>query len=113
MVSLSTGWGAPKRDGRWVVPSRLSIEVAAGSMVLDCTRAQISHRVVHIDVQVRSGTFKLTVGDGMTADINRVSTRSGTARSKVDAVPDARFPHFVVSGAVGSGSLVVRRALFG
>ncbi|MEJ7651398.1 MAG: DUF1707 domain-containing protein [Nakamurella sp.] len=113
VVTLSTGWATLKRDGRWVVPARLSVEVSAGSMVLDCTQAQIPHRVVSIGVSVRSGSFKLILGPGMTADINGISLKSGTARSKVDAVPDQMQPHFVLSGTVGSGSLIVRRPLFG
>lgn len=112
VVTLATGWGTVKRDGRWSVPDRLNVEVGSGSAVLDCTQAQIPHRVVAIDLQVRSGTFKLILAPGMTADIDGVTTRSGTARSKVDAVPDPSSVHFVLAGSVGSGTLVVRRPLF-
>lgn len=112
VVTLSTGWGTVKRDGRWAVPPRLSVEVGSGSAVLDCTEALVPHRVVTIDVRVKSGTLKVILAPGMTADVDGVRTRSGTARSKVDAVPDPLHPHFVLSGSVGSGTLVVRRPLF-
>lgn len=100
------------RDGRWPVPARLSVEVRSGTALLDFSQAQIPYRVVTIDVRVKSGTVKLILAPGMTADIDGVSTRSGTARSKVNAIPDPSYVHFVLSGTVGSGTLVVRRPLF-
>lgn len=112
VLEVSTGWGTIKRDGRWVVPPHLRVKVGAGTVVLDCTQAHLVQRVVTIEVEVRSGTCKLILAPGMTADINGVATRSGTARSKVDAVPDPIAPHFVLRGTVGSGTLVVRRPLF-
>lgn len=112
VVTLSTGWGTVRRDGRWPVPAGLHVEVGSGTALLDCTEAQIPHRVVTVDVRVKSGTVKLILAPGMTADIDGVRTRSGSARSKVDAIPDPQYPHFVLSGTVGSGTLVVRRPLF-
>lgn len=112
VMVLATGWGTVKRDGRWAVPARLRVEVGSGTAVLDCTQAVVAHRVVTIEVAVKSGTCKLILAPGMTADIDGVATRSGSARSKVDAVPDLLAPHFVLSGTVGSGTLVVRRPLF-
>lgn len=111
-VVLSVGWGTLKRDGRWSVPQRLTVEVGAGTIVLDCTEAVVPP-YVDLQVAVRSGTLKVILAPGMTADINGVSARSGSARSKVDGVADARYPHFVVRGTVGAGTVLVRRPRFG
>ncbi len=111
-IVLSVGWGTLRRDGRWSVPARLAVEIGPGTAILDCSQAVVP-AVVDLRVTVKSGTLKLIVGQGMTADINGVTARSGTARSKVDGVADPRYPHFVLHGTVGAGTVVVRRSRSG
>lgn len=106
---LKTGSGSVKRQGPWVLPPALANEVASGSVLLDCTEAVVEYSPVTIGVTVRSGTVKILLPDGATADINRVQTRTGTAKSQVGGVPTPEQLHVVISGTVGSGTVVVRR----
>jgi len=112
VVVLRTASGSLKRRGRWLLPERLAVEVGSGSVTLDCTEALIACSPVTIAVTVRSGSIKILVPEGLTADIDRVQTKNGSARSKVASVPTGSHPHLVLTGTVGSGSVVVRRPYF-
>lgn len=113
---LSTSSGHLKREGRWVLPPELQVEVGSGRVILDCTQAEIVSAEVTITVTVRSGLVLLLLPRAATANIDGVRTRTGSARTKVAAVPVPGVLHLVVRGTVGSGRVVVReprKKLFG
>src|SRR6516164_4664083 len=55
MVRIDCGSGHARRDGRWVVPSRMEVRVTSGSVRLDFTEAAITQPTLRIDAEVHSG----------------------------------------------------------
>lgn len=105
---LSTTSGSLRREGRWVLPPALRIEVGSGRVILDCTEAELVSARVTLTVSLRSGLILVRVPDGTTADIDGVRTRSGSAKSQVPAVAVPGRLHLVIRGEVQSGRLRVR-----
>ena len=75
-----------------------------------CGTPSSSHRVVQIHLDTQAGSTTIVLPPGATADIDRVTTQSGTARLKVPSAPEpgSTAPHVVVTGSTVAGSLVVR-----
>jgi Domain of unknown function (DUF1707) len=108
-AELRTLASSLKRQGRWVVPQRLSVTARAGSVKLDFTDAVLSHHVVEIDLNVTAGSTVLVLPPGATADIDGVEMIAGNAKAKVPTDAHAASGrHFVVRGSQRAGSLVVR-----
>jgi hypothetical protein len=109
-AELRTFASGLKRQGRWVVPRRLSVTATAGSVKLDFTDAVLPHHVVEIDLSVSAGSTVLVLPPGATADIDSVELIAGSAKAK--GVPTSSLAgadrHFVVRGSQRAGSLVVR-----
>ena len=112
-VILQATVGSIKRDGDWIVPAWLEVRLGSGSIVLNCVQARFASAVTAIDITLGSGSIKVLVGPGVTADLDRVTVGSGSARSRVPAAPIAGRPHMILAGTVKSGSLAVRRPFFG
>lgn len=110
VVELRNQAGQLRRKGRWAVPRRLVVRSRAGQVRLDLRHAVFSHRVVQIHLDTQAGSTTIVLPPGATADIDRVSTQSGTARLKVPSAPEpgSTAPHVVVTGSTVAGSLVVR-----
>lgn len=108
VLVLRTRSGRIKRQGAWLLPARLSLEVTSGSVLLNLGEAVMQHPVVMIEVSLNSGSIKLLVPDGVTADVDRVATRTGWVRSTVPSVPTGNGVHLVLSGSVGSGVVRIR-----
>jgi hypothetical protein len=108
-TELRTTASSLKRQGRWVVPRRLSVTARAGSVKLDFTEAVLPHHVVEIDLNVTAGSTVLVLPPGATADVDSVEMIAGSAKAKVPpSSPAGSGHHFVVSGSQRAGSLVVR-----
>jgi hypothetical protein len=109
-AELRTTASGLKRQGRWVVPRRLSITARAGSVKLDFTDAILPHHVVEIDLNVSAGSTILVLPPGASVDFDNVELIAGSAKAK--GVPTTSVPgadrHFVIRGAQRAGSLVVR-----
>ena len=56
LIRIESRSGSASRDGRWVVPKRMEIRVASGSVRLDFTEAVITQPVLRIDAEVSSGS---------------------------------------------------------
>jgi len=98
-----------RRDGRWVLPRRMEIEVHSGHVTLDFTDAVINQPSLEIDAEVHSGTLTLITRPGITVDTDDVAVSSGTV--KVRAPWDPAAPAILrvqVTGKVGSGSITAR-----
>ena len=106
---IDCGSSSVKRDGPWVVPKRMEVRVASGSVILDFTNAVITQPTLPIDAEVRSGSLTLITKPGIVVDTDDVSVRYGA--TKVQAPWDATAPVILriqVSGTVGSGVIVAR-----
>lgn len=77
LVRVQVGSGQAKRDGRWVVPRRMEVQVTSGHVLLDFTRAVITAPVMELDAEVRSGHLIILTRPGITVDASEVAVRSG------------------------------------
>jgi hypothetical protein len=109
MLRIETHSTTARRDGRWLVPQRMELRVASGSVTLDFTEAVITWPSLEIDAEVRSGAVTLVTKPGIVVDADDVAIRSGNV--KVDAPWGADVPVLLrisVSGQVGSGTIRAR-----
>jgi len=101
--------GSTRRDGRWLVPQRLEVRVASGSVTLDFTEAVISQPSLLIDAKVASGTLTLVTRPGVVVNADEVAVSSGSVKVKAPWGPDVPVILRVgVSGKVASGSIKAR-----
>ncbi len=101
--------GHTSRDGNWVVPRRLEVKVSSGHVRLDLTQAVITHPVLDIDAEVRSGHLSIITKPGIAVDADDVQVRSGHVRIKSPWGLSAPVTLRVnVCGVVGSGHLSAR-----
>jgi hypothetical protein len=109
LVRLEAASGSARRDGAWVVPKRMEVRVASGSIVLDFTTAVIAEPRLQIEADVSSGSLTLVTRPGVIVDTGEVSVRSGT--TKVREHPGPPVPAVLrieVTGRVGSGTIKAR-----
>jgi hypothetical protein len=109
LVRIECGSSHTIRDGRWVVPRRMEVNVASGSVKLDFTQAVITDGVLHIDADVHSGHLILLTKPGIIVDTDEVAVRSGHVRSPTPWKPDVpEILRIEISGSVRSGHLQAR-----
>jgi hypothetical protein len=109
MVRINCTSGHAAREGRWVVPRRMEVKVTSGSVKLDLTDAIITHHVLDIAAEVRSGHLRLITKPGIAIDADEVAVRSGNV--KIKAPWGAGVPVTLqvnISGRVGSGNILAR-----
>jgi len=109
LVRIDCGSGAARRNGQWLVPQRMEINVASGSVKLDLTRAVISSPTLQLDIDVHSGSLLLVTRPGIVVDTDDVAVRSGSVGVKAHRHHDVPVVLRVqVSGKVASGSFKAR-----
>jgi hypothetical protein len=109
LVKIDCGSGTARRDGQWIVPQRMEINVASGSVKLDLTEAVISSPTLQLDIDVRSGSFLVVTRPGIVVDTDDVAVRSGSVGVKTHRRRDVPVVLRVqVSGKVASGSFKAR-----
>lgn len=108
LVRIECRSGSTQREGRWLVPQRMEVRVASGTVKLDFTQALISEPVLRIDAEVKSGSLRLITKPGVVVDADEVSVRSGNVKVRTpwgdEVAPTLRI---LVSGTVRSGNIVV------
>ena len=76
-------FGRERRDGRWVVPERLTVTAVFGEVVLDLRQAILQSQRVTVLATVLGGTLQLIVPEGVvvettgTAVLSRQSGQTG------------------------------------
>jgi hypothetical protein len=106
IVQINCTSGHMARDGRWVVPRRIELKVTSGHVKLDLTQAIITHRVLDIQADVRSGHLRIVTKPGIAVDADEVEVRSGHVGVKAPWGLDVPVALQVnVSGRVGSGHI--------
>jgi hypothetical protein len=109
LVKIECGSGTARRDGQWIVPQRMEIDVASGSVKLDLTEAVISSPTLQLDIDVRSGSLLLVTRPGIVVDTDDVAVRSGSVGVKTHRRRNVPVVLRVqVSGKVASGSFKAR-----
>ncbi len=109
LVRIECRSSVTNRDGPWVVPQRMEVEVTSGSVTLDFTEAVITQPTLQIDAEVRSGSLTLITKPGVVVDTDDVSVHSGV--TKVSGTPASGVPVILrvqVSGTVWSGAINAR-----
>jgi hypothetical protein len=115
LVRIQTHSGTARRDGAWVVPQAMDVQVTSGSVILDFTNAEIAVPVLKIHTEVKSGSVRLVTKPGIVVDTDDVSIRSGSTKVRTPWGHDHPVALRVeVSGSVGSGSFTAgpRRRTF-
>jgi Domain of unknown function (DUF1707) len=111
LARIKCGSGSAKRDGSWVVPRRLDIDVGSGAVRLDFRQAVIAMPELRIDARIASGTLTLITRPGIVVDADDLTVSSGSVKVVPPAGPDAPVELRVkVSGRVGNGSVCARPA---
>lgn len=72
--------GSLKRQGEWIVPTRLSLVRRMGSVELDLTRARFAGPIVVIELDMKFGSVDIRLPDGASASIDDVEVVVGSAR---------------------------------
>jgi hypothetical protein len=104
LVRIECGGSSARRDGRWVVPRRMEIRVASGSVLLDFTEAVITEPTLRIHAEVSSGMLTLITKPGIVVDTDDMSVRYGAVNVQQPEGPEAPvLLNIHVSGKVGSG----------
>jgi hypothetical protein len=116
LTSIQCGSGHARRDGRWVVPRRIKVDVASGSVVLDFTVAVITGRALRIEADVRNGRLELVTRPGIVVDADDMTIGSGSVKTPTPWGPHVpEILRIEVSGRVRNGSITARppRRTFG
>jgi hypothetical protein len=106
VVRISMTSGHTEKVGSWVVPRRMEVKVTSGHVRLDLTEAVITHPVLDIEAEVRSGHLLIVTKPGIAVDTDDVQVRSGHVAVKApwgQAVPVTLQVN--ISGRVGSGHI--------
>jgi hypothetical protein len=109
VVRISMTSGQTERVGSWVVPRRMEVKVTSGHVRLDLTEAVITHPVLDIEAEVRSGNLLIVTKPGIAVDADDVQVRSGSVAVKAPwglSVPVTL--QINISGRVGSGHIKAR-----
>ena len=114
LVALKIAHGVIKRDGRWVVPRRLTVEARHGSVAIDFSAAVISQPTLDLEISVGHGNIVLTVPPGVVVDVDSVAVGHGVIRQRVRHDPGVEVRLLVTaSGSLRHGNLIVRAARTG
>jgi len=109
IVKISCASGHAARNGRWIVPRRMEVKVTSGHVKLDLTEAVITHPVLDIAAEVRSGHLMIVTRPGIAVDTDDVQVRSGHVGVKTPWGNDVPVALRVnLSGKVGSGHISAR-----
>jgi len=109
VIRLHVTSGHAKREGQWVVPSRMDLSATSGHIRVDFTQALITKPTLHIHADVTSGHITLITKPGIVVDADDVFVTSGRVKVLAPWGPDvpARL-RIDVAGSCGSGRIVAR-----
>src|SRR3954467_12927659 len=80
-VELRGVLGSLKRQGEWIVPTRLALHRRMGSVDLDLTRARFAGPMVVVELHMRFGGLALRLPDGPSSSIDDVEVIVGSAHA--------------------------------
>jgi Domain of unknown function (DUF1707) len=109
LVRIDCHSGSARRDGRWLVPRRLEVEVTGGSVTLDFTEAVTWWPSLQLEVAVRGGSLRLVTRPGILVSTDDLAVRAGSVKVRAPWGPEVpvRF-RIDASGRVTSGSFTAR-----
>lgn len=107
-VELRGVMGSLKRQGEWVVPTRLALVRRVGSIDLDLTQARFAGSMVVIELDLKFSSLELRLPEGASASIDDVEVAVGSARDHRKDAPGEGNPHVILTGRVQFGSVDIR-----
>jgi hypothetical protein len=107
-VELRGVMGSLKRQGEWVVPTRLALVRRVGSIDLDLTQARFAGSMVVIELDLKFSSLELRLPEGASASIDDVEVAVGSARDHRKDAPGEGNPHVILTGRVHFGSVDIR-----
>jgi Domain of unknown function (DUF1707) len=107
-VELRGVLGSLKRQGEWVVPTRLVLVRRMGSIDLDLTKARFAGPIVVIELDVKFGSVDIRLPAGASASIDDVEVTVGHARDHRKDAPADGSPHVILTGRSVCGSIDIR-----
>ncbi len=106
VVRILRKGGGARRSGRWAVPKRMEIKVAGGNVRLDFTEAVITSPVLHVDADLRGGSFVVITRPGVVVDADDVEMIGGRAKIHDPGGPQPSADLRVeISGQIRGGNL--------
>lgn len=94
-----------KRTGRWVVPSKVSVEARASGVKLDLTEAVITSPTVEVSLAVKSSSVTVVLPPGASASLDQLELASSSTKTRV---PESGGLHVVIRGYAKSSTVKVR-----
>ncbi len=107
-VELRGVLGSLKRQGEWIVPTRLALHRRMGSVDLDLTGPASPGPIVVIELDMKFGGLDLRLPDGASASIDDVEVNVGSAHDHRRDAPAEGNPHVILTGKVVCGSVDIR-----
>ena len=83
-------FGRERRDGRWVVPERLTVSAVFGEVVLDMREALLQSHRITVLATLMGGTLQLIVPDGVAVETTGTAVLSTAGAARRDAGPARR-----------------------
>jgi hypothetical protein len=80
------------RDGRWLVPRRMEVQVTSGSVTLDFTEAVTSWPLLQLEVAVRGGSLLLVTRPGILVSTDDLAVRASSVKVRAPR-PERRGLH--------------------
>jgi Domain of unknown function (DUF1707) len=108
-VRIDCHSSSTRRDGPWMVPRRMEVQVTGGSVTLDFTEAVTWWPSLQLDVAVRAGSLRLVTRPGILVITDDLAVHSSSVKVRAPWDPGVpvRF-RIDVAGTVASGSLKAR-----
>lgn len=109
-LTMSAGWSAEKRSGRWDIPPYLRLQAGLSAVKMDCRQATPSSDVIDVEVGVGASNIVVVLPEGWGVNTDRLGKGIGNIKVKVPRAASAGSPTLVLHGQLGVGSLIVRHA---
>ncbi|MEU3600028.1 DUF1707 domain-containing protein [Streptomyces sp. NPDC006798] len=109
VAEIGAAGGRIRRTGAWKVPRTLKVASAFGRVRLDLSRAVIDHPVIDIELQIGTGSARITVPRDAVVDLGGLTTGWKDVRYKPRAAK-GKGPTIRITGAMGMGRLKIRHA---
>ncbi|ORB25978.1 hypothetical protein BST36_05120 [Mycolicibacterium moriokaense] len=107
-VELRGVLGSLKRQGEWIVPTRLALHRRMGSVDLDLTKARFAGSIVVVELDLKFGGLDMRLPEGASASIDDVEVIVGSAHDHRKDAPAEGSPHVILTGKVVCGSVDIR-----
>jgi hypothetical protein len=108
-LELTNTAGDLRRDGAWMVPSRIRLRSRFGNARLDFRTARFTAPVVTVEVDLAFGNLDIRLPEGATIDLDGARTGIGTIIDKTVRSFERGSPHLIVRGGTRVGNIRVRR----